>query len=79
MKNSSTGRKDSRSSSALQFVQTLAALDERRNRNKLLGYGPYLKQREFHAAGAQHRERLFMAGNQLGFNIGAAKNDPAVK
>lgn len=66
MKNSSTGRKDSQSSSALQFVQTLAALDERRNRNKLLGYVPYLKQREFHAAGAQHRERLFMAGNQLG-------------
>lgn len=79
MKNSLIGRRDSRSSSALQFVQTLAVLDERRNRNKLRGYDPYLKQKEFHAAGARHRERLFMAGNQLGFNIGAAKNDPAVK
>jgi phage terminase large subunit-like protein len=29
-------------------------------------YQPYPKQREFHAAGAIHRERLFMAGNQLG-------------
>jgi phage terminase large subunit-like protein len=29
-------------------------------------YEPNAKQREFHAAGAQHRERLFKAGNQLG-------------
>jgi hypothetical protein len=79
MKNSSTGRKASRSNSALQFAQTLAALDERRNRNKLRRYDSYLKQKEFHAAGVRHRERLFMAGNQLGFNVGAAKNDPAVK
>ncbi len=79
MTNSSTGQSASRSNSALQFVRTLAALEERRSRNKLLGYRPYPKQREFHAAGATHRERLFMAGNQLGFNIGAAKNDPAVK
>jgi len=27
---------------------------------------PYDKQRSFHAAGAIHRERLFMAGNQVG-------------
>jgi phage terminase large subunit-like protein len=33
---------------------------------KLLLYRPYPKQRDFHAAGAVHRERLFMAGNQLG-------------
>jgi phage terminase large subunit-like protein len=66
MKNSSTGRRASRSNSVLQFAQTLAALDERRNRNKLRGYDPYLKQKEFHAAGVRHRERLFMAGNQLG-------------
>lgn len=36
------------------------------NRNKLLRYRPYSKQLEFHAAGATNRERLFMAGNQLG-------------
>jgi phage terminase large subunit-like protein len=29
-------------------------------------YHPYPRQSEFHAAGAAHRERLFMAGNQLG-------------
>jgi phage terminase large subunit-like protein len=32
----------------------------------LAGYRPYPKQREVHAAGRVHRERLFMAGNQLG-------------
>lgn len=66
MKNSSTGRSTLRRNSALQLVRTLAALEERSNRNKLPGYRPYPKQREFHAAGATHRERLFMAGNQLG-------------
>lgn len=40
---------------------------ERRNRqNSLALYRPYPKQREFHRVGAAHRERLFMAGNQLG-------------
>lgn len=34
--------------------------------NALLHYRPYVRQAEFHAAGATHRERLFMAGNQLG-------------
>jgi hypothetical protein len=29
-------------------------------------YAPYEKQRAFHNSGAAHRERLFMAGNQLG-------------
>ncbi len=34
--------------------------------NRLATYDPYAKQREFHAGGAVHRERLLMAGNQLG-------------
>jgi hypothetical protein len=38
----------------------------RYERNRLSAYRPYAKQREFHDAGAKHRERLFMAGNQLG-------------
>lgn len=38
----------------------------RRNTNRLRFYGPYGKQREFHANGKTHSERLFMAGNQLG-------------
>ena len=41
-------------------------LARRAGRNRLAGYRPYAKQREFHEAGAAHRERLFMAGNQLG-------------
>jgi hypothetical protein len=32
----------------------------------LLTYRPYKKQAEFHAAGTEHDERLFMAGNRLG-------------
>lgn len=35
-------------------------------RKKLAAYAPYARQREFHAKGLDHRERLFMAGNQLG-------------
>jgi phage terminase large subunit-like protein len=48
----------------------LAALREQRTkslaRTKLYRYQPYPKQRAFHEAGAVHRERLLMAGNQLG-------------
>ena len=38
----------------------------RQDRRRLTEYRPYAKQRAFHAAGAVHRERLLMAGNQLG-------------
>jgi phage terminase large subunit-like protein len=34
--------------------------------DRLALYRPYPRQAEFHEAGATHRERLFMAGNQLG-------------
>jgi phage terminase large subunit-like protein len=34
--------------------------------NRLSYYQPYAKQRDFHSAGATHRERLLCAGNQLG-------------
>jgi len=34
--------------------------------NKLGSYEPYPKQREFHQAGASHRERLLMSGNRFG-------------
>ena len=34
--------------------------------NALKLYVPYAKQGDFHAAGKTHRERLLMAGNQLG-------------
>jgi len=48
----------------------LSALQSEKQRrlteDRLKYYDPYPKQLEFHAAGAAHRERLLMAGNQLG-------------
>jgi phage terminase large subunit-like protein len=46
-----------------------AELSLRQSRTKLFRYKPYSKQREFHRNGATHRERLLMAGNQLGKTI----------
>jgi phage terminase large subunit-like protein len=40
--------------------------------NKLAHYRPYTKQGAFHAAGIKHRERLLMAGNQLGKTLAGA-------
>lgn len=39
---------------------------KRKRENRLAEFRPYTRQREFFAAGATHRERLLMAGNQLG-------------
>jgi hypothetical protein len=47
----------------LQVLRNKANADER---DRLGTYEPYPKQHEFHAAGAEHRERLLMAGNQVG-------------
>jgi phage terminase large subunit-like protein len=47
----------------------MAELDRRQRTNKLRFYAPYAKQREHHAAGLTHSERLFMAGNQLGKTV----------
>lgn len=44
----------------------------RQRTNRLKAYGPYVKQREFHLMGASKRERLFMAGNQLGKTFAGA-------
>lgn len=55
-----------------QRVKLLREADRVLARKRLEAYGPYAKQREFHAAGATHRERLFMAGNQLGKTIAGA-------
>ena len=40
--------------------------ERRSKRNRLADYQPYAKQREFHENGLTARERLLMAGNQLG-------------
>ncbi|QIG74582.1 terminase large subunit protein [Rhizobium phage RHph_Y25] len=50
----------------------MAELDRRRRTNRLAAYAPYSKQEEFHEAGALFRERLFMAGNQLGKTLAGA-------
>jgi phage terminase large subunit-like protein len=48
--------------------QRLKVLD---SYHQLTEYKPYTKQLEFHAAGKLHRERLLMAGNQLGKTLSA--------
>lgn len=49
--------------------ELLALLEEKKRRregNQLREYRAYTKQQEFHANGSRFRERLLMAGNQLG-------------
>lgn len=48
------------------MLTLLEEAKRRKDRRRLTEYRPYAKQRDFHAAGAIHRERLLMAGNQLG-------------
>ena len=49
------------------LLRTLKAEKSRRlTENRLNYYKPYPKQIAFHSAGSVHRERLLMAGNQLG-------------
>lgn len=48
------------------MAELLREQAKRKRENRLTEYEPYLKQWEFHAAGADNRERLLMAGNQLG-------------
>lgn len=46
-------------------------LQKRHAQRRLTDYAPYAKQRSFHASGAHYRERLLMAGNQLGKTLAA--------
>ena len=50
----------------LQVYELMRIKDIRVRRNRLAAYAPYAKQVDFHAQGSSFRERLFMAGNQLG-------------
>jgi phage terminase large subunit-like protein len=52
-----------------EYLALLSEVDRRQRTNKLAAYRPYSKQSQFHAAGATNRERLFMAGNQLGKTV----------
>lgn len=49
-----------------ELESALAELNRRKTENRLQYYAPYEKQKQFHALGASKRERLFLAGNQLG-------------
>ncbi len=49
-----------------ELYELLRLRDIRLKRNRLQAYAPYAKQVAFHDAGSHYRERLFMAGNQLG-------------
>jgi phage terminase large subunit-like protein len=55
-----------------KIAQLITDLEAENNEDKLSSYKPYPKQVEFHAAGAKHRERLLMAGNQLGKTLAGA-------
>ena len=57
---------DSSRSLLEQALSSAEEANREEQRNRLARYTPYPKQREFHDAGAAHRERLLMAGNQLG-------------
>jgi len=50
----------------LQVYELMRLKDIRAKRNRLATYSAYAKQEAFHEAGSSFRERLFMAGNQLG-------------
>lgn len=49
-----------------KLADALKKVREAQARRSLEFYEPYPKQREFHSQGKEHRERCFMAGNQLG-------------
>lgn len=54
------------SKATLMLTALRQELETRQAQNKLARYRPYIKQAAFHAAGKSHRERLLIAGNQLG-------------
>lgn len=47
-------------------AELAAEISRRQRTSRLRFYRPYAKQREFHAAGEQFRERLLMAANRFG-------------
>src|SRR5918993_2937856 len=49
-----------------ELAELLEEARRRQQRTRLERYRPYTKQRAFHEGGSAYRERLLMAGNQLG-------------
>src|SRR5581483_4720252 len=64
MTNSSLPFSPSEATSLLKALER--ELQTRDSQRQLLRYRPYSKQKEFHDAGSQHRQRLLMAANQVG-------------
>lgn len=52
-----------------ELAKALKIKEDRLRNNQLSQYRPYSKQADFHRAGAEFNERLFMAGNQLGKTV----------
>lgn len=55
-----------------ELIKLLETRQRLLDENRLARYEPYPKQMEFHAAGKDNRERLLMAGSQLGKTYSAA-------
>jgi phage terminase large subunit-like protein len=55
-----------------ELVRLWEAAELLKRRNWLKTYNPYPKQKEFHAAGKSHRERMLIAGNQVGKTLCAS-------
>jgi hypothetical protein len=53
-------------SEALLLKRLEAEKRRRHTEDRLQYYAPYEKQRQFHDAGAKHREKLLCAANQVG-------------
>ena len=61
-----TPSSNSPDNSELLLSALSAEKTRRQTENRLAYYKPYPRQKQFHEAGATHRERLMCAGNQLG-------------
>lgn len=59
-------------SAMIELLQCFEEIERRQKTNRLAEYRPYTKQADFHAAGADYRERLLRAGNQLGKTVAGA-------
>lgn len=55
-----------------ELIELLEAKEKWEAEHMLVRYRPYDKQKDFHTAGRKFRERLLMAGNQLGKTYSAA-------
>src|ERR1700691_5673746 len=69
MRNSSARLELSEAQSLLKALES--EWTARESQRQLFRYRPYSKQKEFHEAGKTYRERLLMAGNQLGKTLAA--------